>query len=140
MAAAFLSHLRVDGRAVPVNAAEVLLLIASGVDNIPDLQRAMPTAQNLPLPEPTARRLVALLRGRARYEGGAWIESPFSLVSARSHPHKRGQQLLLTPQGEALISTFFGDGLTTDLTSSPGNFKVSSATTHLGANQDTCEE
>jgi hypothetical protein len=107
--ATFLAHLRTTGRGIPVNAAEALLLIASGVDHIAELQQAMPDTTGEPLPPATTARLVGLLRGRARYAAGKWIESPFSLVSVRPHPHRRGQQLLLSEQGQQLINAFFGE-------------------------------
>jgi hypothetical protein len=105
--ARFLAHLRASGRGIPVNAAEALLLIAAGVDHVSDLQQAMPDEQGQPLPGATTARLVGLLRGRSRFAAGKWIESPFSLVSVRPHPHRRGQQLQLTQQGQQLICAFF---------------------------------
>ena len=105
--ARFLSHLRVSGRGIPVNAAEALLLIAAGVDHTGDLQAAMTDATGQPLPPATTARLVGLLRGRARYKAGGWVESPFALIEARPHPHRRGQQYTLTKQGRLLLDTFF---------------------------------
>jgi hypothetical protein len=104
--ARFLAHLRASGRGIPVNAAEALLLIAAGVDHVSDLQEAMPDERGQPLPGATTARLVALLRGRSRYAAGRWIESPFSLINVRPHPHRRGQQLQLTQQGQQLICAF----------------------------------
>ena len=104
--ARFLSHLRSTGRGIPVNAAEALLLIAAGVDHVSDLQAAMPDEKGQPLSGATTARLVGLLRGRARYAAGNWIESPFSLVEVRKHPHRRGQQLALSSQGQKLICAF----------------------------------
>jgi hypothetical protein len=112
--ATFLAHLRTTGRGIPVNAAEALIWIASGIDNIPDLQQAMTDRDGEPLPGATTARLVALLRGRARYALGKWIESPFSLVEVRPHPHRRGQQIRLSDQGQNLINAFF------DLPGAPG--------------------
>ena len=105
--ASFLASLRTTGRGIPVNAAEALLLIASGVDSVPDLQQAMTDHDGQQLPGATAARLVALLRGRARYAQGKWIESPFSLVEVRPHPHRRGQQIRLSDQGQNLVNAFF---------------------------------
>ena len=107
--AQFLSHLRVSGRGIPVNAAEALLLIAAGVDHVADLQAAMTDAQGRPLTASTAARLVALLRGRARYVGQrqTFVESPFALVEARPHPHRKGLQYSLTKNGRLLLDTFF---------------------------------
>jgi hypothetical protein len=107
----FLAHLRTSGRGVPVNAAEALLLIAGGVDHVTDLGAAMTDEKGQPLSGSTAARLVGLLRGRARYAHGRWIESPFSLVEIRRHPHRRGQQLKLSDQGQQLISQFFPDAI-----------------------------
>jgi hypothetical protein len=112
--ATFLAHLRTTGRGIPVNAAEALIWIASGIDNIPDLQQAMTDHDGQPLPGATTARLVALLRGRARYAQGKWIESPFSLVEVRPHPHRRGQQIRLSDQGKNLVNAFF------DLPGTPG--------------------
>lgn len=123
--AKFLGALRLKNRAVPVNAAEALLLIASGIDNIPDLQKAMQDLHGNALPAATMSRLVSLLRGRARYQQGSWVESPYSLVEVRPHPHKRGMQLQLSAAGRQLIRTYFGE-----------NF----CTIPLGVEPSTCEE
>ena len=106
--ARFLAHMRSSGRGIPVNAAEALLLIAAGVDHVSTLQEAMPDEHGRPLSGATTARLVGLLRGRARYDGNKWIESPFSLVVVRKHPHRRGQQLLLSNQGQQLVNAFLG--------------------------------
>lgn len=123
--ARFLGALRLKNRAVPINAAEALLLIASGIDNIPDLQRAMQDLHGNALPAATISRLVSLLRGRARYHQGAWVESPYGLVEVRPHPHRRGMQLQLSDAGQQLIRTYFGQN---------------SCTIDLGAELSTCEE
>lgn len=107
--ALLLAHLRTHGRVVPVTAAEALLLIASGIDHRADLAKAMADAQGKPLNSATVDRTVALLRGGAKYHAQAgWIESPFSLVDLRKHPHRQGAQLLLSDNGKALIEAFFG--------------------------------
>jgi len=123
--AGFLGALRQKNRAVPINAAEALLLIASGVDNIPDLQRAMRDPDGNIAPPATVSRLVSLLRGRARYHQGAWVESPYSLLEVRPHPHRRGLQLQLSAAGKQLIHTYFGEYV---------------SSTHLGAMPSTCDE
>lgn len=123
--ARFLGALRLKNRAVPINAAEALLLIASGIDNIPDLQNAMRDADGNALPAATMSRLVSLLRGRARYHQGAWVESPYGLVEVRPHPHRRGMQLQLSEEGKRLISVYFGKNM---------------RTIPLGAQPSTCEE
>jgi len=123
--AGFLGALRQKNRAVPINAAEALLLIASGIDNIPDLQRAMRDADGNDLPPATISRLISLLRGRARYSQGAWVESPYSLLEVRPHPHRRGLQLQLSEAGEQLIRNYFGQY---------------NCTKPLGVQQSTCDE
>jgi hypothetical protein len=122
----FLAHLRTSGRGVPVNAAEALLLIAGGVDHVSDLGKAMTDDKGQPLSGSTTARLVSLLRGRARYAHGKWIESPFSLIEIRRHPHRRGQQLRLSDQGQQLISQFF-----------PSSDAANPH--HLGSEQPTCD-
>lgn len=123
--ARFLGALRLKNRAVPINAAEALLLIASGIDNIPDLQRAMQDLHGNALPAATISRLVSLLRGRARYHQGSWVESPYGLIDVRPHPHRRGMQLQLSDAGQQLIRTYFG---------------ANGCTIPLGAELSTCEE
>tara|TARA_R100001082_G_scaffold82161_1_gene49005 strand:+ start:323 stop:760 length:438 start_codon:yes stop_codon:yes gene_type:complete len=102
--ASFLSEFRQRNRAVPVHAIEALLLIASGIDNMNDLRKAMSDEEGEALPVGSMSRLVSLLRGRARWNKGKWIESPFeALIEVRSHPHQRGMQLLLSEMGETLV-------------------------------------
>lgn len=99
--AAFLAWFRQPGRNIPVIAAEALAWIASGVDSVPELQSRMDTCPA------TVSRTVSLLRGRARYREGRWIESPYGLVMTRKHPDRRGNQLLLTTQGQQLVQAYF---------------------------------
>jgi hypothetical protein len=105
--AGFLGALRQTNRAVPISAAEALLLIAGGIDNIPDLQQAMQDTEGNALPPATISRLISLLRGRARYDQGSWVESPYSLLEVQPHPHRRGLQLRLSDAGERLIHHHF---------------------------------
>lgn len=123
--AGFLGALRQKNRAVPINAAEALLLVASGIDNIPDLQQAMRDADGNALPPATISRLISLLRGRARYDQGKWLESPYSLLEVRPHPHRRGLQLRLSAAGQRLISS---------------HFESYACTTLLGESRSTCDE
>jgi hypothetical protein len=123
--AGFLGALRQKNRAVPINAAEALLLIASGIDNIPDLQQAMRDQEGKALPPATISRLISLLRGRARYDQGQWLESPYSLLDVRPHPHRRGLQLQLSDAGARLIRSYFGEN---------------TCTTLLGPQPSTCDE
>ena len=117
--------MRQHNRAVPISAAEALLLIAAGIDNVPDLQRAMRDASGNALPPATISRLVSLLRGRARYHQGRWLESPYSLLEVRRHPHRRGLQLRLSDAGQALLKSHFNEF---------------TCTTLLGAQQSTCDK
>lgn len=123
--ARFLGSMRQSNRAIPISAAEALLLIAGGIDNVPDLQQAMRDANGNALPPATISRLISLLRGRARYDQGRWLESPYSLLEVRPHPHRRGLQLRLSDAGQRLIHT---------------HFDANTCTTLLGERQSTCDE
>jgi len=103
--AALLRRLRSAGRTIPLGAAEALLLIGAGVDSVPELAAAMGDGHT-PLPPASVSRLVSLLRGRARYHRGKWIESPLgALICVRPHPHRRGLQLRLSDTGAQLLNT-----------------------------------
>lgn len=103
----FLGSLRKKGKIVPIEAAEALLLIAAGIDNMTSLRQAMADTEGIPLAVSSASRLISQLRGKARYSQGKWIESPHaSLVTVRSHPHTKGMQLKLTPEGKELIEQY----------------------------------
>jgi len=104
--AGLLRRLRSTGRAIPIGAAEALLLIGAGVDSVPELAAAMGDGET-PLPAATMSRLVSLLRGRARYDRGEWRESPYgALVEVRQHPHRRGLQLLLSADAQRLLNDY----------------------------------
>ena len=83
--------------------AEVLLLIASGVDTIRDLSRVAG------INEAETRRIVHTLEGRGRMVRGQVLHSAMALVRRRKHPHRTKQthQLLLTAAGETLVSSTF---------------------------------
>ena len=100
--AQLLGALRSSGRPIPLTAAEALLWIASGVDSVPELAEVMGPGDSA-LPPATVSRVVSLLRGRARYSQGTWIESPHRLIDVRPHPHRRGMQLLLTREARDLL-------------------------------------
>lgn len=100
----FREHMKTSGRHVghpPLVAAEALLWIAGGIDHGSDLAEAMGMDPS------TANRTIALLRGRTRWREGKAMPSPFGLVELRKHPHRRGFQLFLTPDGERLIASTF---------------------------------
>ena len=86
---------------IPLVAAEALMWIASGIDNMPELQAHMGLSSG------QASRTLSLLRGRGRLENGRWVESRIGLVTVSSHPHRRGYRLQLTDEAlELLHSTF----------------------------------
>lgn len=122
--AGLLRELRATDRPIPIGAAEALLLIACGIDHVSDLQEAMGCGSGRndgPLPSATASRLVGLLRGRSRYDGGSWRHSPLRLVVTRPHPHRKGQQLLLSEEGAAVLNQHLGQYLCTNLLGAAGS-------------------
>lgn len=94
---AFLQAFDVPNRPVPANAVRVFLAVAEGVDCVAAISR------ELGLPARTTARLVKLLAGRDRYKAGTWIESPFSLLTLRPHPHHSGEQVRLSEQGKQVL-------------------------------------
>lgn len=122
--AGLLRELRATDRPIPIGAAEALVLIACGIDHINDLAAAMGDGSGGnggPLPGATANRLVSLLRGRSRYDGGSWRHSPLRLVVTRPHPHRKGQQLLLSEEGAAVLNHHLGQYLCTSLLGASGS-------------------
>jgi len=113
MVASFLHGLRLEGRAVPLSAAEAFCLIAGGIDNLPELQQVMG------LDPGATSRVVSFLRGRARLSGGRWIKGGPGFVEVRRHPHRRGMQLRLSPAGEAVLSTLSTPVRATPLCNTP---------------------
>lgn len=106
--ARLLNALRETGRTIPIGAAEALLLIAAGVDSVPELAVTM-ASDGRPVAPATISRLISLLRGRARWDRGAWVESPYgALIATRRHPHRNGYQLVLTVAGRFLIDDCLG--------------------------------
>lgn len=81
--------------------AEVLLWIAAGYDHRSDLVKI--TGMN----ETEVKRVVCSLIGRGRRDHGRYVDSALQLVEARPHPHRRGEQLRLTAEAKALISSTF---------------------------------
>lgn len=105
--ASFLSEFRKSSRQISTTQVEALLLIASGVDNISDLQKAMFLNDGSPFPRSSAGRIVNYLGGRGRYCKGKWIKTHSEpLIKRREHPHKQGYQLILTNEGEKLIGCY----------------------------------
>lgn len=86
---------------IPLVAAEALLWIASGIDNVSDLR------QQMGLSSGQASRTLSLLRGRGRLEHGKWVESPLGLVRVSEHPHRRGYRIQLTEAAIQLIASTF---------------------------------
>lgn len=95
---------RCAGRPIPIGALEVLLLVGAGVDCATDLVQEM-SGHGAPIEKAQVSRLLSLLRGRARYDQGHWRESPLAaLVLVRPHPHRRGQQVVLSENGRDLLA------------------------------------
>ena len=91
------------GNGIRVIDVEVLLLIAGGTDAIGDLNAATGGSR-----ANTARSLRFLSGrdsdlGKASFGGRGRI-SPFRLIEYRTHPHRRGHQYRLTPEGHALLA------------------------------------
>lgn len=102
--AALVAALRKSGRPIPISALEVLLLVASGVDNTVEILQQM-TARGATFNKASLSRCLSLLRGRSRYEQGRWVESPFNpLVLVDRHPHQRGNRLQLSEAGRSLLT------------------------------------
>lgn len=86
---------------IPLVAAEALMWIASGIDNVPELQRHMGLSSG------QASRTLSLLRGRGRLDKGRWVESRIGLVKVSSHPHRAGYRLQLTDEALDLLNSTF---------------------------------
>lgn len=80
---------------------EVFLWIAAGVDHRTDLVKVSGLSTR------EIRRICHTLQGRGYRERGRYVDSAFRLVQSRPHPHRRGDQLVLTSEGENLISSTF---------------------------------
>ena len=105
--AMFLSEFRKSSRQISTTQVEALLLVASGIDNMNDLQKAMFLDDGSPFPRTNIVRVVNYLSGRGRYSAGKWInQGGEPLIKRREHPHKRGYQLMLTNEGEKLIKCY----------------------------------
>ena len=105
--AMFLSEFRKSSRQISTTQVEAFLLVASGVDNVSDLQQAMFLTDGSPFPRSSAGRIVNYLSGRGRYSEGKWInQGGEPLIKRREHPHKQGYQLILTNEGRKLIDCY----------------------------------
>lgn len=80
---------------------ELLLWIAAGVDHRQDLAKVSG------LSEREVRRICHTLCGKGYKQGDQYVDSAFRLVQTRKHPHRRGDQLLLTSDGRQLLSNTF---------------------------------
>jgi DNA-binding MarR family transcriptional regulator len=80
---------------------ELLCWIAAGVDRTPELGEATGRAQT------TLSKEVRLLAGVPVMVEGRLRSVRLPLVEVRKHPHARGNQILLTPAGTALILAIF---------------------------------
>tara|TARA_R100000654_G_scaffold62164_1_gene89121 strand:+ start:2877 stop:3254 length:378 start_codon:yes stop_codon:yes gene_type:complete len=105
--AGLLSEFRKKGRVIPLQAVEVFLLVASGVDTVKELGIAMADEDGNPLHVSSVHRAVSFLRGRSSYRNGKFVKSPFDgYLQVREHPHTRAFQILLTKQGSALVNSY----------------------------------
>ena len=80
---------------------ELLLWIAAGVDRTPELVEATGRAQT------TLSKEVRLLSGVPVMVEGRLRAVRLPLVEIRKHPHARGNQVLVTEAGMALILAIF---------------------------------
>jgi len=85
-------------RCLSLNQMEALLWIAAGVDRLADLKQVMR------MDHKSLSRLVSTLRCRPRLAEGRLLTGPMLLVEVRKHPHKRGQQLMLSEKAQELLS------------------------------------
>ena len=105
--AGLLSEFRKKGRVIPLQAVEVFLLVASGVDTVKELGIAMADKDGNPLHVSSVHRAVSFLRGRSTYRNGKFVESPFEgYLQVREHPHKRAFQITLTKEGSELVKSY----------------------------------
>lgn len=80
---------------------EVLLWIAAGVDHRQDLAKVSG------LSDREVRRICHTLCGKGYKQCGSYVDSAYRLVETRRHPHRRGEQLVLTPDGKQLVASTF---------------------------------
>lgn len=80
---------------------EVLLWIAAGVDHRQDLAKVSG------LSDREVRRICHTLCGKGYKQAGNYVDSAYRLVQVRRHPHRRGEQLVLTADGLDLLSSTF---------------------------------
>ena len=83
-------------------AAEVLLLVAGGVDCSRDLMEATGQPDRSQI-----TRAIQSLEGRTVPQGDGGRTQPYRLLERRKHPHQAGHQLRLAPEGQALLRTVF---------------------------------
>lgn len=97
------SHKTTRHSAQHAGVAEALLWIASGVDHLSDLVQVSGMSKS------EAWRCVALLDGRGIVRRGQVLHCAYRLVERREHPHRRGQQIVLSPAGVELINATFSN-------------------------------
>lgn len=88
-----------SGRSQTIHPAvpEVLLWVAAGCDHTSDL------CEQTGLGRREMGRILFTLAGRTYRCHGHWKSSPVSLIESRDHPHRRGHQWVLTPDGTELV-------------------------------------
>lgn len=92
---------RAAGAIITLPTTEVLLLVAGGVDHTSDLVKATGSDRT------QITRALQFLQGQSFPNHGRIRVSPFRLVECRKHPHRKGHQLRLAPEGIALLSPTF---------------------------------
>jgi hypothetical protein len=81
-------------------AVEILLLIADGADSCREIKARMVGT----IDPANLNRQLGALTGRARWDRGRWVETPFQLVVTRPHPHISGAlHYSLSIEGQTLI-------------------------------------
>ena len=98
--AAMLGGIRAAQPRIGASSVEALLHIATGADSSTALQ------QRMGLDRSSVSRIVSQLTGRGTV-GRTAVHSNLRLVQRRVHPHKRGTQLSLTPEGRELLELTF---------------------------------
>lgn len=99
-AAAIIGGIRQVQPRIGASSIEALLHIAGGADCSTELQ------QRMGIDHAHASRIISQLTGRGTI-GKRGRRSQLALVQRRRHPHRRGAQLLLTPDAQALLSSTF---------------------------------
>jgi hypothetical protein len=103
----FLAHFDRPDSAVSVTTIRVLLAVARGADSAASITMLL-ADDGAPVARRTVHSQLNALMGRDRTTTGTPGESAWQLLQARPHPHhKQAQQISLSPNGAALLQTFY---------------------------------